>query len=333
MSTRVTWQPSSDLAIYSYVLQSSTDTVAWTTLDTIVDAPRSGANPHWDATNSVFFYTDAAGTSSTWYRLAAVDTLAQQSAWSPAFQPAGIPVPTWATAGEIINDAMSEIGLGTDPDPYTSTDANFIQACSLLKSLGRDVVAFRGWSHLRGEHTFTTVAGQADYPLPADYYSMVPQTGWNRSNLTPLVGPASPQVWNYLMAGNFGGTVNVTFRGMNRRLSIYPTTGGMDISFEYSSRYWVSLAGTPDTASSETPLHSTDLVWFSPLLMVRGLKMLMLRAKGFDSTGASQEYSRTLELAKSHDAPSPVLSVTYNRRSAGFRFIDGRNIPETGYGA
>ena len=101
MSNRVTWQPSTDPAIFSYVLQSSPDTLVWTTIATVIDAPRTIANANYDVTNAVFFYTDGAGTAYTWYRLAAVDTLAQQSAWSPAFQPIGSPVPPWETVQQM----------------------------------------------------------------------------------------------------------------------------------------------------------------------------------------------------------------------------------------
>lgn len=336
MSNRVTWQPSADPAIYSYVLQSSPDATVWTTLDTIIDAPRSALNANWDVTNSVFFYTDAGGVSYTWYRLAAVDTLAQQSAWSPAFQPIGGLIPVWDTAGHVINDACVEIGLSPVADPYASVDPNVVQMCYLLKSLGRELVHMRAWNHLRAEHTFTTVAGQSTYPLPADYHNMIDQTWWNRTNRLPVGGPLSPQEWQYLKARLVGVVFNVLFRPMDRLISLYPDTntpGGQVIAFEYSSAFWVSTAGTPDTATADYPTLSSDFVWFDPLILVRGLKLAFLKAKGFDTTSVQQDYNRVLESMKGADSPSAILSATRGgARGPMDPLIGNQSVPITGFG-
>jgi hypothetical protein len=326
----VKWPASADPTTASYKLQTSGDAATWVALATVVHAI-PGAN--WDGTNSLFYYDDPAGSGATWYRVAVVSTLGVQGAWSAPLQAPVAYTPQWSTAGMIVNDAMSEIGLGTEVDPFTSTDPNFVQACGLLKSLGRDVVSLRGWSHLRGTHTFTTVAGQATYPLPIDFHSMAPQTGWDQSNLTPLDGPTSPEVWNYLQAGSIGVSVNVFFRVWNRSLSIYPaSSNGVTISFEYNRSLWVSVTGSPDTLTSNAPVRASDICWFDSLLLVRGLKMMMLQAKGFDSTRASQEYSRTLELTKSFDTPAPVMSMTGGNRTR-FRLLDGSSVSDTGFGS
>lgn len=338
MSNRVTWQPSSDPAILEYDLESSPDATTWTPLVTVTDAPRDGTNPNYDVTNAVFFYTHAAGTAYTWYRLAAVDTLAQQSAWSAAFQPIGALVPAWATAGEIVNAAAVEVGLSDCSDPFASIDPNIKQLCWLLKSLGRRIVTIRFWTHLRAEHTFTTVALQSTYPLPTDFRRMVDQTWWNRTNRLPVGGPLSAQEWQYLKARLVGVVFNVLFRPMDRLISLYPDTttpGGQVIAFEYESSYWVSRTGTPDTASLDAPTLSSDLVWFDKLLLIAGLKLDFLKAKGFDTTSAQQDYNLALEAAKGVDSISPIISIT---RGAGMRgvvdpLIGTQSVPITGFGS
>ena len=331
----------SDPAILEYDLESSADLLTWTPLVTITDAPRDGTNANYDVTNAVFFYTHAAGTAATWYRLAAIDTLAQQSAWSPSFQAAGVPIPAWWTAGQVVNQALVEVGLDDTTDPFASTDPNVKQMCWLLKSLGKKLVNARmdaPWTWLRGEHSFTTVANQGNYPLPTDYHSMIPQTWWNRTNRLPVGGPLSPQEWQYLKARLVGVVFNVLFRPMNRQITLYPNTntpGGQNIVFEYASSYWVSLAGTPDTLTSDTPTLSTNYVWFDPLLLVLGLKLDFLKAKGFDTTSAQQDYNTALVAALSQDTQAPVLSAT---RGMGLRgvvdpLIGSQSVPITGYGS
>lgn len=242
----------------------------------------------------------------------------------------------WDTAGNIINDAGVEVGLDAVTDPFTSTDANYAQLCRLIKSCGRDMVHERSWNHLRKEHTFTTVQGQSEYDLPADYHNMLDQTGWNRTNRLPLGGPLSAQEWQYLKARLAGVVFNVLFRPMNQKISLYPDTntpGGYDIAFEYNSAYWISTAGSPTVTSSDAPTASTDLVWFDALLMTRALKLAFLKAKAFDTTSVQQDYNATLARVKGHDAPSPVLSMNGRNLTGRDPLIGNQSVPITGFGS
>ena len=330
----VTWPPSSDPTTASYKVQYSPDTATWTPLATVLN--NTGDPAVYDTANGVFYYDDLAGTGATWYRVATYSTLAVLGAWSEPMQAAVAYVPQWDNAGDIVNTAAVEVGLDSVTDPFTSTDPNIKQMCWLLKSLGKELVHARSWNHLRKEFTFTTVAGQANYPLPPDYHNMIDQTWWNRTNRLPVGGPLSAQEWQYLKGRLTGVVFNVLFRPMQRQVVLYPDTntpGGFVIAFEYNSAYWVSRTASPDTLSVEAPTLSTDLCWFDPLLLVRGLKLAFLKAKGFDTTAVQQDYNQTLELVKGHDAPGPILSAT--RRGVRGMFdplLGDQSIPITNYG-
>lgn len=152
----------------------------------------------------------------------------------------------WDTAGNIVNDAATELGLQSfqakSADPFGSTDPNLGRLCQLLKSVGRDLQRKRGWTHLQNVCVLETVENQAQYALPIDFGSMTNQTGWNRTNRMPLGGPLSPQEWQYL-AGQLAGIVfTVLFRPMHGQLLLYPDTstpGGYTLAYEYASRWWV----------------------------------------------------------------------------------------------
>jgi len=229
------------------------------------------------------------------------------------------------TAGNIVNDAAIEIGLSAVSDPYTSTDANIIQMRTLLKSCGREMIGLRDWTHLRKEHTFTTVSNQANYALPADFNSMFDQTWWNRTNRLPVGGPLSAQEWQYLKARLVGVVFTVLFRPMNGQIYLYPDTntpGGYDIAFEYKTSYWLSATGTPTVLSKDAPTVGTDIVWFDPLLMTRFVKYKFLEAKGMDSSAVKREFEDTLERVKSDDAPSPILSLNGALRPTEFEWLE-----------
>jgi hypothetical protein len=155
------------------------------------------------------------------------------------------------TAGNIINDVAAEVGLGLVADPFSSTDANFVQLCRLLKSTGRMLTFRNDWTQLRGEFVFTTVANQSQYTLPPDFNNMIDQTGWNRTNRLPIGGPVDPQMWQYLKARLSQVVFNVLFRQMQGRWNLFPDTNtpsGYQIAFEYNSKWWVG--GNLTTPSS-----------------------------------------------------------------------------------
>lgn len=84
MAVRVTWSPSADANIHHYLLQSSADAVTWAQIASITH--NTGDTAVYDASVGLFYYNDLAGIDTTYYRLAAVDALSQQSAWGTPFQ-------------------------------------------------------------------------------------------------------------------------------------------------------------------------------------------------------------------------------------------------------
>jgi hypothetical protein len=102
------------------------------------------------------------------------------------------------TAGQIINDALVEVGLSSVTDPFSDLDPNVVQMQTLLKTVGRETLREHSWTILRKQATFTTVQGTPSYAIPSDFYVMEDQSGWNRTNRLPLGGPLSPQEWQYL---------------------------------------------------------------------------------------------------------------------------------------
>jgi hypothetical protein len=236
------------------------------------------------------------------------------------------------TAGDIINRTAVYVGLAAVDDPYVSEDPSFILLRGLLTDVGQEIARLREWTHLQKEYTFLTVAGQEAYDLPADFRGMIDQTGWNRTSRFPLGGPLSPQEWQYLKGVGTGLTVTVLFRPVRQQMHLYAGAtipADYTIAYEYLSSYWVQPQGQSEATQAE-PTASSDVVLFDPLLMTRALRVAFLKAKGFDSNAAQADYDRALELIKSEDSPSPVLSLNGGR---GVRMLGPRNLPETGYGS
>lgn len=240
----------------------------------------------------------------------------------------------WDTAANIINDAAVELGLYSADltDPYDSTDANVVQLCRLLKSLGQKLAREHGWTHLEKSYTFPLVASTVAYDLPADFGRLIDGTYWNRTRQTPLVGPLSPQQWELLKAQSSSGTVDLMFRTFGNQVQFHPTPSSTDtIAYEYRSKWWVD-AGGGDTPDAEEPMDGASTLHLDRDLLVAGLKSRFQRAKGFDSSASDAEFADALDRARGADGAAPTLSLS-GRGSGALRLLDGANVPETGYGS
>jgi hypothetical protein len=241
------------------------------------------------------------------------------------------------TAGQIINDALVEVGLSSVTDPFSDLDPNVVQMQTLLKTVGRETLREHSWTILRKQATFTTVQGTPSYALPSDFYVMEDQSGWNRTNRLPLGGPLSPQEWQYLKSRLVGVVFTVLFRPMEGMIYIYPdnpTPGGYEIAYEYESDGWIKYSdGGTGWLYRDYPTASSDIVQFDSLMMSRALKLAWLKMHNFDTTSAQQDYNEALTYAKGGDSFVPVLSLTRQSPLRGVDTLIGQqSVPITGFG-
>lgn len=253
-----------------------------------------------------------------------------------------MPSARYDPAGNIVNDAAAEVGLAPKADPFDGTDPAFVRLTRELKSLGRELVLRRNWTHLTKEWTFTTGAGEPSpgaglYDLPADWVDMLDQTGWDRTRRRPLGGPLTEQEWQYLKAWQIGIPLTAVFRMKANQLWLYPQPppDGVVIALEYMTRNWVSTGGG-GTLDSDTVVGQTDVVYFDPALMVAGLKLKWRQDNGFDTAADQEAFDRLYHLAVDNDVASAVLNIAGSPLGLPrleTRFLDGLNAPDTGYGS
>lgn len=249
----------------------------------------------------------------------------------PPPAPTGGP-PSWATVAEIVSDAAIEEGLSpvTIDDPYASSDPNILQLLGLLKRAGRGLVRERGWTHLQREFTFSTVVGQASYPLPSDFREMIPQSGWDRSTMYQLGGPVGAAVWQLAKAITITGSLRPLARFNGGNIEFTPTPTKVEtIAFEYVSSSWVKPAGEP-SPSKDAPSAATDVICFNSDLVVCALKLAWEKAKRMDTTAAQADYDRALASEMNADASSPDVSLGGSDKSPAEEVWN--NVPQSGIG-
>lgn len=246
-------------------------------------------------------------------------------------------MPFFDTANNVLNDAAVELGLTAAdmPDAYASTELAVIQLRRLLRGLGEELARGYRWTHLQRQHNIVTLPGVEAYALPPDFARLIDGTEWNRTQQMPLGGPLNAQDWQLLKAHSASGTVWLNFRIAGNHFFIHPVPGAAEsLFFEYVSRLWVQEPG--DTLpTGEVPDEASDVLWFDRRLLIYGLRLRFLEAKGFATAAVQRLYEDALAAAQGGDGAAPVLSLDctagrpYNRPISGYGPIGGGGTTPT----
>ena len=114
-------------------------------------------------------------------------------------------VSRFESVNEIVNHVAVEVGLVPVTDVFASNDTAFTQLTYILTTCVQELLEQYDWQILTRSYQYTTGVGETDpLVLPADFGYMIPQTGWERAENVPLLGPLSPQNWTYLLGRDSG---------------------------------------------------------------------------------------------------------------------------------
>lgn len=166
------------------------------------------------------------------------------------------------------------------------------------------------------------------YSLPSDYDRQIDNTHWDKTKHWMMLGPETPQQWEWLISGYISTGPRVRYRIFGGKFQIWPALADEEtLGFEYVSNAWASSSG----GTAQTSLTAdTDTCIFPDRLMVLGLKKKYFEIKGFDTTALQRDYDTQLSIAKSNDAGSATLSFAPQTTNV---LIGWNNIPDSSYGA
>jgi hypothetical protein len=230
---------------------------------------------------------------------------------------------------DLLNRVAAETGLAPVADPYADTAQHFLQLRHLLQTAGEELTMAYPWEWQVSSHQITTGAiDTGDYDLPDDFLQMIDQTGWERSENVPLVGPLSAQAWTYLLGRNLvSSAIYASFRIKDGKFSIFPQPppAGLDINFEYQSTNWIS-DGQPTPTLTDTLSSGAEIVLFDRTLISRYLKLKWLAAKGFDTTKPQDDFNLVFGSLTSKDKGNQILNAGGGRRGSPYLDYTENNI-------
>lgn len=175
--------------------------------------------------------------------------------------------------------------------------------------------------------TVTLTFGQTKYPLPSDFDRQTDRTHYDKSKRWEMLGPESPQQWQFLKSSYISTGPRMRYRIMGGSFQIWPIISTNEyLGYEYISNAWAdSVSGTPQTSF----LADTDTCIFPDRLMVLGIKRKYFEIKGFDTSAFERDFQMELNISKANDQGSATLS--FAPRAANV-LIGYENIPDANYG-
>ena len=228
----------------------------------------------------------------------------------------------WVNGVAAITGLASTAGL----DTTYQVQGVGIPNATYVTSVGPTSVA------LNYQVTETQVGGQVifqkvKYSLPADYYSTVNRTHWDKSKRWEMLGPESPQQWEWLLSGYISTGPRIRWRLLGQYFQIWPgMNAGELLGFEYRSKGWAyganGLVQNSMTADNDTCIYPDRV-------MVLMTKLKYFEAKGFDTTALYRDFLMELEAAVAQDTAAANLSFAPR---PGTVLIGYDNIPDSGYG-
>ena len=240
---------------------------------------------------------------------------------------------------EIAQAAADLIGIAIPTSLLNSSEGTTRALLAAMNQGGPDIARMRGafyqsWTFLTRGYEFTTVDGQIDYPLPADYEALIEDTAWDSSSHYPARGPLSPSAWQRVKQ-SLVGSIDFVPRYRIRAdasgakvFSMDPTpTGGESIIFEYQSNAWVRTSPTSQLTLSRV-LTDTDIPAFSSDLVIADLVWRYKEARGQPFASAFGAFEAKKKTVFAHDVGYQMVNMARRRGSAHF----GGYLPESGYG-
>jgi hypothetical protein len=163
------------------------------------------------------------------------------------------------------------------------------------------------------------------YAFPADYQRIVDRTQWDKSKHWEMLGPESPQQWQWLKSGYIATGPRIRWRILGNTFQIWPGVSTSEyLGFEYVSKYWV-VDGVTGAAKGGFTLDS-DTCLFDDRLMVAGLKLKYFGVKGFETQLLQDEYDAILSSVKGEEQGAPMLSMAPRLSNV---LLGPENIPDS----
>lgn len=177
-----------------------------------------------------------------------------------------------ATILQVIQDAAKRCGItNTVSSVIGNTNNNIAALLTFCEQAGKEMRDEFQWPELEKEFTFDLSSGVANYALPADFNAVIFESLWNRDRQWPLLGPLTPEQWQFRKSGVASSVVHTEFRVKGYQDNQFyvnptPSASGDTLVFEYYTRTWIK----PKTWVASTSWNGIQYCYYNGNIYDRG---------------------------------------------------------------
>lgn len=222
----------------------------------------------------------------------------------------------------VVRNSCDRIGVQRPSTAFNSTDGQILQIVSLAQQEGRELSTRHDWQVLTKEKTFTTTAAETQTgAVPSDFDRFVNDSFFNRTEKHRVIGPLSPQEWQFHKSV-VATTLVEAFRQRGNSILITPAPpASQTMAYEYISTNWCQSSGAVEQSAWAA---DTDTGILPEELMTLGVIWRWQRAKGLDYSEAFRTYEMQVAQAAARDGGKPTLNMGVRKnRGPGIFVPDG----------
>lgn len=225
-------------------------------------------------------------------------------------------------------DAADAIGLAR---PTTIISNSNKEARQLLYYAQREIFAERDcydWQQVIKEGTVTGDGAANALTLPTDFYRLVSDTTWDRTDNRQAAVGVNSREWAYLQGWDIVTTLNRRARIIDDKMEFYQIVPNLrDVHFEYISKNLIDVAvGGPSEKAEFTADDDVSLI--DDDLLTLGIVWRYTKARQQKRWRADrEEYDKKLRLLTAfQNAPRTLTATRHRNRSWGVQ------VKDNGYG-
>lgn len=228
-----------------------------------------------------------------------------------------------ATLLSIVQNVTDRIGLRRPSAIIGSSDQQVRELLVYAKQEGRELMKAVPWQELTTEHTFTTVAADAQTSsIPSDFDRFLNDSIYNRTSERKIWGPISAQEWQQRKAFTTSSTIDYWFRVRGDTILMNPQpAAGESVYYEYISQNYCQATGGGATKSEWGVDTDEPRIPFE--LFELGIEWRWRKAKGLEWQTPFQQYTDQLNKRAVTQKGAPTL------KAGGRTFaFNHPNVPE-----
>jgi hypothetical protein len=228
-----------------------------------------------------------------------------------------------ATLLTIIQNVTDRIGLKRPAVVVGSADQQVRELLVFAKQEGVELMKAVPWQELTKEHSFTTVAADAQTDsIPSDWDRFLNDSIYNRTSERKIWGPITAQEWQQRKAYTTASTIDYWFRVRGDTILMTPQpAAGESVYYEYISEDYCQATGGGATKAEWSV--DTDVSLLPANLFELGIEWRWRKAKGLEWQTPFQQYSDQLNKRAVTQKGAPTLQA--GGRASAF---NRPNVPE-----